>query len=237
MTFSLCVREPYQDSDDTRQYRFGVAVTTRLPGVGALCPFVSENGAVAVQGHASRQLGDRTLRYLDDGLAVDDGLEALLNADENRRNRQVHGVDTEGSFVRTGEECVGYADHLDAGQFTVAGNLLADQSVLDETADAYESTAFGDQPLARRLIDALAAGTEAGGDKRESLSVGSAALKVVTTEERGYRRFYNDLRVDASETPVADLQTTYEAALLGYEQSLDEYADPEEIESSRPGSN
>jgi uncharacterized Ntn-hydrolase superfamily protein len=235
MTFSLCVREPYRDADETRQYQFGVAVTTRLPGVGALCPFVSEHGAVVVQSHASRQLGERALRYLDDGLAIGDGLAALLNADENRRNRQIHGVDTEGSFTHTGQECVEYADHLDAGQFTVAGNLLVNRSVLDETADAYESTAFGDRSLAERLIDALAAGTEAGGDKRESLSVGSAALKVVTTEERGYRRFYNDLRVDASETPVVDLRTTYDAALLGYEQSLDEYVDPDEIESLRPG--
>jgi len=56
----------------------------------------------------------------------------------------------------------------------------------------------------------------------------------VTTEEQGYRRFYNDLRVDASETPVADLRTTYEAALLGYEQSLDEYATADEIESLGP---
>jgi uncharacterized Ntn-hydrolase superfamily protein len=231
MTFSLCVREPYQDADDSRQYRFGVAVTTRLPGVGALCPFVSEAGAVAVQSHVSEWLGDRTLAYLDDGLAIDDAVEALLNADDNRRNRQVHGVDTEGSVVFTGSQCNDYAGHRDTGQCTVAGNLLTDDSVLDATASTYESDAFGDAPLAERLVDALAAGTEAGGDRRESLSVGSAALKVVTTEELGYRRFYNDLRVDASETPVADLRTTYEAALLGYEQSLEEYATADEIQS------
>ncbi|MFD1643217.1 DUF1028 domain-containing protein [Halohasta litorea] len=234
MTLSLCVREPYQDGDDTRHYRFGLAVTTRLPGVGALCPFVSENGAVAVQSHTSDWLGERTLSYLADGLAIDDAVEALLSADDNRRNRQVHGVDADGSVVFTGRECVGEAGHRDTGQFTVAGNLLEDEHVLDATAAAYESDAFGDAPLAERLVDALSAGVEAGGDKRESLSVGSAALKVVTTEKTAYRRFYNDLRVDASETPVAELRTTYEAALLGYEQSLDEYADPEDIESLRP---
>ena len=231
MTFSLCVREPYQDAADSRQYRFGVAVTTRLPGVGALCPFVSEAGAVAVQSHVSDWLGNRTLAYLDDGLAIDDAVDALLNADNNRRNRQIHGVDTDSSVVFTGSQCNDHAGHRDTGQFTVAGNLLTDDAVLDATTESYESDAFGEAPLAERLIDALAGGVEAGGDRRKSLSVGSAALKVVTTEELGYRRFYNDLRVDASETPVADLRTTYEAALLGYEQSLDEYADPEEIDS------
>ncbi len=49
MTFSICVREEYESEDGDDQTRFGVAVTTRLPGVGTLCPFVSENGAVATQ--------------------------------------------------------------------------------------------------------------------------------------------------------------------------------------------
>lgn len=234
MTFSLCVREPYQDADDSRQYRFGVAVTTRLPGVGALCPFVSEHGAIAVQSHASDWLGERTLAYLDDGLGIEDAVTALLNADDNRRNRQVHGVDTNSSVTVTGDGCVGVAGHRDKRQFTVAGNLLANDSVLDVTAAAYESEAFGEAPLAERLIDALSAGVGAGGDKREELLVGSAAVKVVSTDQTGYRRFYNDLRVDASENPVADLRTTYEAALLGYEQSLDVYASPEEVDSLRP---
>jgi len=233
MTLSLCVREPYR-TDDGREFRFGVAVATRLPGVGAICPFVSAHGAVAVQSHASDWLGERTLAYLADGLAIDDAVEALLAADDNRRNRQLHGVDREGSVAVTGSGCVGVAGHREAGQFTVAGNLLADEGVLEATAERYERAAFGEAPLAERLIDALAAGIDAGGDRREALSVGSAALKIVATEEPAYRRFYNDLRVDASETPVADLRSSYEAALLGYEQSLDAYADPEEIDAARP---
>ncbi|WP_253736355.1 DUF1028 domain-containing protein [Halohasta salina] len=224
MTLSLCVREPYR-TDDGRQFRFGVAVTTRLPGVGAICPFVSEHGAVAVQSHASDWLGDRTLAYLADGLAVDDAVDALLAADDNRRNRQIHGVDADGSVAVTGSGCVEFAGHREAGQFTAAGNLLASEDVLAATARSYETTAFGDLPLAERLIDALAAGVEAGGDRRDSLTVGSAAVRVVDTAEPTPRTFYNDLRVDASETPVADLRTTYEAALLGYEQSREAYAD------------
>ena len=226
MTLSLCVREPFQDDAGRRQFRFGVAATTRLPGVGALCPFVSEHGAVAVQSHVSQQLGERTLSYLADGLAISDAVDALLNADENRRNRQLHGVDREGSTTFTGSQCVEYAGHHDGGQFTVAGNLLAGEEVVDATVEAYESDAFGEAPLAKRLINAVKTGVEAGGDKRESLTVGSAAVRVVSTDDSGHRKFYNDLRVDASETPIHELGTTYEAALLGYEQSRTEYADP-----------
>ena len=226
MTLSLCVREPFQDDAGSRQYRFGVAATTRLPGVGAICPFVSEHGAVAVQSHVEERFGDRILSYLDDGLALSDAVEALLNADDNRRNRQIHGVDRETSTTHTGSQCVAYAGHHDGGQFTVAGNLLADQGVIDSTVGAYESDAFGAAPLAERLIQALRAGVEAGGDRRESLTVGSASLKVVSTADSGHRTFYNDLRVDASETPIEALATTYQAALLGYEQSLAEYGEP-----------
>jgi len=226
MTLSLCVREPYQDDTGTRQFRFGVAATTRLPGVGALCPFVSEHGAVAVQSHASQRLGERTLSYLADGLAIDDAVTALLNADDNRRNRQIHGVGRETSTAFSGSQCVGFAGHHDRSQCTVAGNLLATEAVIDTTVAAYESAAFGAVPLAKRLIDALAAGLEAGGDKRESLTVGSAAVRVVSTDDTGFRKFYNDLRVDASETPIETLATTYEAALLGYEQTRSEYTDP-----------
>ena len=225
MTLSLCVREPYQDESATRQFRFGVAATTRLPGVGALCPFVSEHGAVAVQSHVSQQLGDRTLSYLADGLAVEDAVDALLAVDDNRRNRQIHGVDRNGSTTFTGRECVDYAGHHDGSQFTVAGNLLVDEGVVDATVEAYESDAFGEAPLAERLINALKAGVDVGGDKRESVTVGSAVVRVVSTEESGHRKFYNDLRVDASETPIETLGTTYQAALLGYEQSREEYGD------------
>jgi Uncharacterized conserved protein len=235
MTFSLCVREPYQ-RDGKTQYRFGVAVTTRLPGVGALCPFVAEHGAVAVQSHVNPQLGERALDYLADGLAVDDALAALLAAEpaDERRNRQVHAVDRDESFLFSGSNCVGTIGEHDGDHYTVAGNLLTDESVVTATAEAYEATAFGDRPLAGRLIDALAAGHEAGGDKREALTIQSAAVNVVSTESVPYRRFYNDLRVDASETPIADLRTTYEGAMLGFEQSLNEYASADEIDANRP---
>ncbi|MFT4884388.1 MAG: putative Ntn-hydrolase superfamily protein, partial [Natronomonas sp.] len=59
MTFSICVREEYEDDDGDEQTRFGVAVTTRLAGVGTLCPFISENGAVATQSLVNIELGEK----------------------------------------------------------------------------------------------------------------------------------------------------------------------------------
>jgi uncharacterized Ntn-hydrolase superfamily protein len=246
VTFSLCVHEPYVDGDGTEHDRFGVAVTTRLVGVGTLCPFASEHGAVATQSLVNVDLGRRGVKYLEDGLAVADALEALLNADDGRANRQLHGVDADGSFAFSGEESkpwFGHRDGSDAvdGHYTVAGNLLTGEAVVDAVADAYESTApaadagpttpdADPAPLPARLLDALAAGHEAGGDKRTDLTVQSAALLVEDTEERPFDRGYTDLRVDATETPIADLRETYELAVQGHNDAMARYEDAYEAD-------
>ncbi|MFB6219396.1 MAG: DUF1028 domain-containing protein [Halobacteriaceae archaeon] len=242
MTFSICVRERYAAGGEYH-WRFGVAVTTRLPGVGTLCPFAGEHGAVATQSRVNVDLGRRGIEYVEDGLAVEDALEALLNADEGRAQRQLHGVDRDGTFAFSGEDCHPWYGHVEGDNYTVAGNLLTGEAVVEATAEAYESgspprgiapegeepatSPHGpDRPLGARLIDALAAGHAAGGDKREALHVQSAALKIRTTEaypEEAERPLHHDLRVDATETPVADLRETYRMATEEFREAAAAY--------------
>lgn len=90
---------------------------------------------------------------------------------------------------------------MDAG-VSVQGNMLASDEVLPAMAQAF--TAAGGA-LADRLLTALGAGQEAGGDLRGRQS---AALLVVgaapaTDEDDGIR---TDLRVDDSRDPVAQLR-------------------------------
>ena len=225
MTFSICVRERYEDDDGIEQTRYGVAVTTRLPAVGTLCPFVSEGGAVATQSLVNVDLGRKGIDYLDDGLAVEDALQALVNADKGAENRQLHGVGSEGEFVFSGEECKPWFGHTSGDGYTVAGNLLTGEEVIEETEAAYLDNRDEDRSLAGRLIDALEAGHETGGDKREELSAQSAALVVESTEQREFDPSYNDLRVDATETPIEDLRETYELAREGFEAAMERYED------------
>lgn len=246
MTFSICVHESYTAPDGEEHDRFGVAVTTRLPAVGTLCPFVSENGAVATQSLVNVDLGRTGVDYIDDGLAVEDALDALLTADDGAPQRQLHGVDDDGTFTFSGEECVEWFGHHERDHFTVAGNMLTGEAVLEETEAAYEDAAVhettddasgsprdgdGPDPLAKRLIDALEAGHLEGGDKREALTVQSAAVVVESTESHDVTKPYDDLRVDATETPLADLHETYEFAVQGYEDTLERYADAYEEDS------
>jgi len=232
MTFSICVREEYEDEAGEEQTRFGVAVTTRLAGVGTLCPFANEYGAVATQSLVNVDLGRKGVEYLADGLAVEDALEALLNADEGSPQRQLHGVGRDGEFAFSGEECRDWFGHTVGENFTVAGNLLTGEAVVDATAAAYRESRGGEHPLAKRLVDALAAGHAEGGDKREDLHVQSAAVLVTSTEDRAVDPAYNDIRVDATETPIVDLRETMELATESYEMALEryeeEYEDDEE---------
>lgn len=222
MTFSICVRERYEDETGAQQYRFGVAVTTRLPCVGILCPFVSEHGAVATQSRVNVELGRRGVDYLEEGLQIEDALEALLNADDGAPERQLHGVDREGSFVFSGEECHPWYGHVDGGSYTVAGNLLTGERVLDAVVDSYEASDH-DRELAGRLIDVLGAGHAEGGDKREELHVQSAALRIADTEDRESPAYHHDLRIDATETPVADLRETYRKATEEFASAVERY--------------
>ncbi|MEF8800743.1 MAG: DUF1028 domain-containing protein [Halolamina sp.] len=222
MTFSICVREEYEDEAGDDQLRFGVAVTTRLPAVGTLCPFASENGAVATQSLVNVELGEKGVEYLDDGLAVEDALQSLLNADDGAENRQLHGVDADGTFTFSGDECKGWYGHTSTDRYSVAGNLLTGEAVIESVAETYEDSGR-DEPLAKRLVDALGAGHAEGGDKREDLHVQSAALKVRTTEDEEHSPYYNDLRVDATETPVQDLRETYRLANEGFAEAMDRY--------------
>jgi uncharacterized Ntn-hydrolase superfamily protein len=225
MTYSICVHEiDREESADTR-HRFGVAVATQFPSVGSLCPHVSEHAAIATQSVTDAALGRRGLDYVGDGLAVDDALEALLNVDEDSDRRQVHGVGRRETFTFTGTECPDWCGHERTsaanGHYTVAGNSVTGEEVLVAMAAAYEECGR-DEPLSKRLVDVLGAGAAAGGDKRTDLPVGSAAVRVASPDTRP--RPYDDLRVDAAESPIADLRETYRLAKRGFEAALEKYA-------------
>ncbi len=194
-TFSIAARDPATDT-------FGAAVTTGTVAVGATCPYVSSNGAALTQAFTKTEHGRDAIERADAGDRIDDAFEALLAADEHADFRQVHGVGSDSEFAFTGEHCSEWAGHRIGEQYTVAGNILAGPETIDAVEAAYLD---GDGDMATRLVSALEGGVAAGGDDRGEMS---AAILVHAPEPE----FYHNLRVDLSETPVADLRTLLEAA-------------------------
>lgn len=188
-----------------RTGELGVAVSTKVPAVGMLCPFVqSKVGAVATQSWVNPYLGIWGLKYLASGHTAQETLEYLKTRDAGIEGRQLGIVDSAGgSAAFTGSECDTWNGDLTGPNYAIAGNMLVGSETLEAMKVDFEGDAS--RPLVERLLSALGAGQAAGGDKRGRQS---AAVKVYSTE--AYPAL--DLRVDEHSNPVAELQRVYEIA-------------------------
>ena len=198
MTWSIVAREGVSGA-------FGVAVTTRFFAVGALCPHAKSGvGALATQALINPSFGPEGLALLEAGLEPGEILRRLLLPDEGREHRQLHLIDRHGRVAQhSGKSCIGWFGARAGKDYSVAGNMLAGERVIEDTARAYEAGAG--LPFALRLIAALDAGQAAGGDVRGKQS---AALRIYTTEV--YPSL--DLRVDDHPEPLVELRRLYEVS-------------------------
>jgi uncharacterized Ntn-hydrolase superfamily protein len=198
MTFSIVARSTDGES-------WGVAVASKFLAVGAVVPAaVAQVGAIATQADANVAFKGLALSHLDDGATASIALQRLLEEDDGRDERQVGIVDSEGgSATHTGHACLDWAGGVIGTGYAIQGNILAGEFVVAAMQDAFEAS-DGDEPLARRLLAALSAGDDAGGDRRGRQS---AALLVVR-DGAGYGGgddIAADLRVDDHADPVTEL--------------------------------
>lgn len=200
-TFSIVAFDP-----DTGE--LGVGVQSRVPGVGMIVPFAKAGvGAIATQAFANTTYGPEGLRLLAEGHSPDEVIQQLTEADEKRSSRQLGIVDATGRVASfTGEECLDWAGARTGENYTVQGNILTGEEVVDAMAEAFESA---EGVLAVRLLAALDAGQAAGGDRR---GMQSAALMIVRDGwgYAGQNDRLRDLRVEDHETPIAELRRVYE---------------------------
>lgn len=215
MTYSICA------TDGTRH---GIAIATKAPAVGGLAPFLSRNGAVCTQSIVNVPLGPKAVALLDGEASVDDAIETLLEKDANADIRQLHGVDVWGNTATfSGEECVDWFGSLtgavDGETYTVAGNMLDGEHVVDAVGSGYADAVRAGQSFEKRLLTALRAGEDAGGDKRAGTAQ-SAALKIHDPDNP---RLSHDLRVDDHDDPVAELRRVYEVTREDDEQWSEEF--------------
>ena len=198
MTWSILARD--------EAGHFGVAIASRFFAVGALCVHTRRGvGAVSTQALMNPLYGPVALDLLAQGKSAADTVTALTAADSGRDQRQLHVLPAAGAgAAHTGAACVDWCGHQLHDNFSVAGNMLAGADVIEATAQAFIATQG--QPLAERLLAAMAAGEAAGGDKRGKQS---AALRIHGDED--YPQL--DMRVDDHLDPVVELQRLYQVSL------------------------
>jgi uncharacterized Ntn-hydrolase superfamily protein len=194
MTFSIVAR----DGD-----AYGVAVASKFLAVGAYVPAArAAAGALATQAAANLAYKAAGLALLADARPAADVVAALTGPDAERAHRQVGAVDRDGGSASfTGESCIPWAGHRTGPGYAVQGNCLTGPEVVEAAEAAFRDSSG---TLTRRLLAALAAGDDAGGDKRGRQS---AALYVVAPGAGygGGDDVRHDLRVDDHPAPVPEL--------------------------------
>jgi uncharacterized Ntn-hydrolase superfamily protein len=221
-TFSIAAVDP-------RTGEVGVAVTTRVPCVGNGVPWVRKGvGAVATQASTRTEYGTELLDALSRGEAPDAALKRLLAADSGAQQRQIGVIALDGrSAQHTGTGPNAWAGHRAGRNYVTQGNILVGPQVIEAVARAFEASEGAPQHLADRLITALNAGFELGGDKRHGLRTSAAV--VVADPRQGMSRRTDGQTVNINicehEQPLAELRRVYDAVsqTLGY-RTLQQYA-------------
>ncbi len=176
---------------------YGVAVASKFIAVGAVVPAARLGvGAMATQAMAKVSYLADGLALLSEGASAADTVTRLTSLDEGRDDRQLGVVSATDQSTFTGSGCMDWAGGVVGGDahtgYAIQGNILVGERVVMDMERAWLHNPH--LSLAARLMQALAAGDEAGGDKRGR----QAAALYVVAPGAGYDHcgVLADLRVD-----------------------------------------
>jgi len=196
-TFSIVARDPLTGE-------MGVAVQSHWFSVGSLVGWAEAGvGVVATQSFVNPSFGIRGLELLKAGKSPQEALDELIASDEGRDVRQLAILDTKGRTASyTGKNCIPDAGNIAKENYSVQANLMLNDKVWGAMSQAFENTSG---PLPERLIAALEAAQETGGDIRGQQS---ASLLIVKGESTGkvWEDRTIDLRVEDNPEPVKELK-------------------------------
>lgn len=191
-----------------RSGSFGIGIATYSLAVGSLCPSVLSNrGALTSQALVNPELRVLGTTLLGQGHPASQTIDMLTRADPWIEYRQLAVLDREGRIgVYTGPKTRQWTGHRSGCSYIALGNVLAGEHVVEAMASAFEASAA--EPLADRLMLALEAGRDAGGQASAAghLPERSAALLVHGRSEPAEV----DLRVDVSQAAVDDLRRIHD---------------------------
>jgi uncharacterized Ntn-hydrolase superfamily protein len=167
-------------------------------------------GGVAVIAHQSASnpmYSAIGIELLEAGMTPQQALDMMLRSDERRESRQVAILDIQGrTAAYTSPTISEWKGHTCGTNYCAQGNTLAGPEVVEAMARTFEASTG---PLAERLLGALEAGQQKGGDRRGVQSASLMILKPLAIQGYGDREL--DLRVDEHRDPFGELRRILDA--------------------------
>ncbi len=183
----------------------GVGVQSHWFSVGNVVAWAKSGvGVVATQSFVNKSFGPRGLEMMAKGQTASETLSFLLENDEASNVRQVGIIDKNGNISNhTGSKCIDFASHIKGTDYSVQSNMMLSQGVPEAMAKSFESTSG--MPLAERILKALEAAQNAGGDIRGKQSAAIRVVKIEATGEPWNDDYVVDLRVDDHQDPIGEI--------------------------------
>jgi uncharacterized Ntn-hydrolase superfamily protein len=216
MTFSIAGR-------CARTGAFGLSISTSNISVGSRCPFAKARvGAVLTQHRTDPRLGPRGLALLQSGCSAQEAINALVASTPDIGWRQLAAIDAQGRTASyAGDRIASIRNEVHGKNCVAIGNIIANTDVPVAMVRRFERDPAA--PLAERLMQALEAGLEAGGELK---AVRSSALLVV--HEQDFPLV--DLRVDAADAPIAALRALWQEYIPWVDEFVIRAVDPDKAQ-------
>ena len=205
MTFSIVGYDAEAD-------QVGIGLTTVTMAAGGTCPSYSPSGdIVVVQAFGNPKAGIAGVRALEANSGLEGAVAAMRGSDSSYSYRQVGIVTRDGAlYSHTGEDARPWAGHIQGDDFVAMGNVLTSGGVVDAMAQAFADSAG--EALAERLLRALEAGRDAGGQQAPGgrhYDERSCLLKVIGNDV-GREVTALDLRLDMTSDAVSEMRRFWE---------------------------
>lgn len=195
MTYSIIAKCP-----ETGQ--FGVGIQSHFYGAGNACWAMAGVGVVVTQAMALIDHGPLGLKLMEGGVSASDALVERLGEDPEPEIRQVAMLDSNGEVAaHTGSLTIPAAGHVIGEGFSCQANLMWNESVPQAMSDAFENS---DGLLSERLLSAMFAGQNAGGDIR-GMQSGRILVVDSHTNEKEWEGVIVDVNVDDHPNPLEEL--------------------------------
>jgi uncharacterized Ntn-hydrolase superfamily protein len=196
-TYSIVARDPATGE-------MGVAVQSHWFSVGSIVSWAEAGvGAIATQSLVNVSFGPKGLELLKQGMNAQQVLDKLISEDDGKDYRQLAIIDANGNVAAyTGKKCIPDAGHITGDNFSVQANLMMNDKIWPAMDKAFREA---DGPLAERMVEALVAAQNEGGDIRGQQSASILIVKGESTGEIWKDRLI-DLRIEDHPDPVNEIK-------------------------------